>query len=1039
MDNEIVRGPPASCDTQSPLQKWDSIKEIEGTWKKVGPLGVEKEQLLIQLKEFDTNGDGMYSLSEVICIFERVSEHVKTIKALRETKRLFIKIIIGMAVAAMLLILALFFSTLLAVELKKDTYVCDDDVLRAVNGEPIQLDVRDMVVEGGILLARDPAVACPANVNCTGGALHGPVPLAVREAPLEGKKLSSTMPDGFLNEMKSITLTNPAGSSVALSVQGYARKYQYGSKCGSVVFVNVLRGGHFMLDDFDIVLSAELRDALSQEGFVLSEDGTYSNSVLGRRLSEGHSIVGMFNFMMEYEWRCESFQQPLANFFPPYRFRIQTRAFCPNSCESEIFPGMLLPGMVKDRGSSYIAVTESVIAFDDHVFSFKEFPSHPRLIVQSHTDLSTGLKQQQVSTMGQVHSCSSSMMSSNESFMTKYDSFEIAVVGTLQEGDRQYRRYRVHPKNGTTEDRQKKSVEFWEDAATDLPYKYFMPMMPATSISYFTLFSKELDPAVVDTLIAAFSQNCTPSFGPNVTKDGYLNENEDTLKFYRDLIRRDRAILDEVNASDMGYWNLVSRVAFEDDVISIGSSRPTTNGIDTGTTNGSNIGTTNDTTNDTTNGSGTGTARRASSVVRRDSKLMKSKEVLPHESADSQSHRKARVLSSHNLKHMQVYRGFVLDDANSAPKQYHRSAARHRRNRSMNSDGVPGRSLADLQCPLDFSFAAGGKVGISFCWIGDLGLNDPEKEFGISVYVEGGADSIFFAPPLPISASVTLGGGLDMILTPEFSVSGTVSVSLGINIDFFIAKCGISLEGFLSAGLDGFDDDGQITGFVEGGLGLALECAIFGIQFGPALYGTVSMRFGKLGGSTPHDDEVSITGDITIVVSLWIFVIQWTWEADFLPPTLINEASLQDPSQVPGLWTKNCACGDFFKCGSTEYCDDWELDVPPDSAAAGQRHWCNGDFYEMVHYDWEDKVDCGAGRKRCFCRNRRTDTSGYVLPSLWSNCYEDNQCRKMGHRRRRLSNRDDCIRNECSELDGRTYKGNWQDCGGWKFRGLCEP
>jgi hypothetical protein len=983
-----------------PVREWTSISEVEETWRKAGILGAEKEELLKHLKEFDTNGDGKYNLSEVICIFERLAEHATTIKALRETKRMQTKVIIAMAVAAMVLLLCLFGETYVAVELTKDTYVCNDDVMRTVAGDPINLDVRNMEVDGGTLLAGDTSAVCPSDVTCIPQANPMRTPLAVREAPLQSKQLSSTMPDGFLNEMKSITLNNPSGSSVVLSVQGHSRKYQYGSKCGSVLTISVLRGGYLILDDYDIMLSTELKYALSQEGFVWSEDGTYSNSVLGRRLSDGHSIVGMFKYMMEYEWRCESYQQPLADFSPPYSFRIQTRAFCPNSCESEIFPGMLLPGVVKERGSAYVAVTESIFAFDDHVFSFKEFPSHPRLTVQSHTDLSTGSKHQQVSTMGKVHGCSQSTMSSNETFMTKYENFDIVVAGTLEEGEKRYRRYTIQPKNATDDDRQKRSVEFWEDAATNVPYKYFMPMMPATSISYFMQFSKDLDPATMDSLIATFNQTCSPTFGPNVTKDGYLRENEDTLKFYRDLMRRNSAILDDVNASDKGYWDLVSRLAFEDDV-----------------------------TNSTTGGNGTNTSEPANTTYQR----------------------KARVLSSHYLKHTSAHKGSFSDDASVlfSPSLSDWPATAWRENRSLNSVRAPrraggsGRALGlgdtDLQCPLDFSFAAGCKIGITFCWIGDFALNDPEKEFGISVNVEGGADSIYLAPPLPISASVTLGGGLDLIFTPEFSVSGTVSVSFGINIDFFIAKCGVSIEGFLGGGLDGFDDAGQATGYIEGGLGLALECSIFGIQFGPALYGTVTMKFGKLGGSTPYDDEVSIIGDITIVVNLWIFVVQWTWEANFLPPTLINQASLQDPTQIPGLWTKSCACGDFFKCGAVEFCDDWELDVPPDSEAAGQRHWCNGEFYEFVHYDWEDKVDCGAGRKRCFCRNRRTDTSGYVLPSLWSSCYEDNQCRRMGHRRRRLNNREDCIRNECSELDGRSYKGRWEDCGGWYFRGLCEP
>ncbi len=47
---------------------------------------------------------------------------------------------------------------------------------------------------------------------------------------------------------------------------------------------------------------------------------------------------------------------------------------------------------------------------------------------------------------------------------------------------------------------------------------------------------------------------------------------------------------------------------------------------------------------------------------------------------------------------------------------------------------------------------------------------------------------------------------------------------------------------------------------------------------------------------------------------------------------------------------------------------------------------------------------------------------------FWSNCYKDEQCN---------GNRDRCIRRDCRSM-GLNYKGRWQDCGGWKFRGYCQ-
>lgn len=172
--------------------------------------------------------------------------------------------------------------------------------------------------------------------------------------------------------------------------------------------------------------------------------------------------------------------------------------------------------------------------------------------------------------------------------------------------------------------------------------------------------------------------------------------------------------------------------------------------------------------------------------------------------------------------------------------------------------GGSGRALThtDLQCPLDFSYQEGCEISIKFCWIKDF------DRTGIKVKVEAGTDLIL-VPPFPVSVKVVLGGGLDLIFTPEFSVSGEVSVEFGIYIDFFIAKCGVSIKGSLSGGFDGYDAARQMIGYIEGGLGVNMGCEIFGIQFGPELYGNVKMKFGNLGGST----EITMTGFQSLATS----------------------------------------------------------------------------------------------------------------------------------------------------------------------------
>ena len=51
--------------------------------------------------------------------------------------------------------------------------------------------------------------------------------------------------------------------------------------------------------------------------------------------------------------------------------------------------------------------------------------------------------------------------------------------------------------------------------------------------------------------------------------------------------------------------------------------------------------------------------------------------------------------------------------------------------------------------------------------------------------------------------------------------------------------------------------------------------------------------------------------------------------------------------------------------------------------------------------------------------------------SFWSGCYKDEEARAQGYQ-----NRDDLIKRDCY-AQGYHYEGGWQDCGGWRFRGMC--
>ena len=115
------------------------------------------------------------------------------------------------------------------------------------------------------------------------------------------KTLSSSVPDEFLNELKQLKLSNVNKESITLPITSYSRKITSNSKCGTLLIFETAHGS-LHLDDFDIVLSETLKGFLRESDFDFSESMTAS----GRRLSAGHDIAGLFNFFMEYEWKCET-------------------------------------------------------------------------------------------------------------------------------------------------------------------------------------------------------------------------------------------------------------------------------------------------------------------------------------------------------------------------------------------------------------------------------------------------------------------------------------------------------------------------------------------------------------------------------------------------------------------------------------------------------------------------------------------------------------------------------------------------------------
>lgn len=842
------------------VKKWGSIDALERDWQQGGNVSESDKKVIETLRTFDTDGNGIYSLSEVVHISEIAVENAKISAGLQQANRDLRKLTLALTLTLLLLLASMFVVAYGAVALQKDAHVdaTQSSIMRSNDGNVVKTGSTDIVVKEGMLIAAsDDAKACVSADACDKARRlreEELIPLAVREAPLEQAKLSSTAPDSVLNELKSLKLTNLQGDSVTLNVVGWLRKRQHGSKCGSVVNVNTLRGS-FTLDDYDIILSADLRTSLLEEGFTVIEDEDLSAGVGGRRLSEGHSIAGLFRFAMQYDWKCESFEKPLEHLKPPYMYVIETHVPCPDECKSEIFPGSPLPGRVMENKRPFIAKKETIYAFEKVIFSTQEFRSHPGMTLRSVTDLATGTKRQQTVTNDVVHDCSISQLSTEDIGLRQYESMEIVVVGSVQQGNRTFRRYQVLPNTTANEATERsKSVEFWEDSVTDAPYKYFLPYYPLSSISYFKDFRQNVEPGMSATLASAFYGTCHQSFGPNITKDGLFQENEDTLKFFRDALKRNEITLDDVDPDDLAYWKLVRRAEFESDTVPSG-------------------------------------------VHYEDASLM-------DDASNSSLVGEDRRLQTHNRWCRKFEVGKKSNTGFWSAKQAEDAI----------KDGAKGDEMSFV---------------IQLCLT--YGSGTVAQPNGVAVW---GLGKVQVPIPPIFFLTMTAGGSLELKLMPadKIQFGGRVHFAIGAGVDLGIAKCNVEIGGQIYGGTDGRDKWGYVTGQVAGTLFARAACWFFGLQLGPAIMGSITTKFGKLGGHTTADDYVTVKGRLEFAFYIFIFKISFPWDFTLLPPTPIGGVDLNDVSKVAGSWTKKCACGGVFTCHLfyIQNCDNWEVDVPPE-------------------------------------------------------------------------------------------------------------
>jgi len=963
------------------IRTWSSISELKEAWTKSGRTDENYKWILDTLARFDSDNNGKFELSEVVHMCEELCAKKQENNFLAEKNTFLRRALVALAVLFCVALLSIFGVVNLALVMHKQYYVGDHaPVLLSLNDEPVRTSMTDVDVSNGVLVPRNFHDDCPASVNCSRRLQEeSPNPIAVRQAPLKRSRLSSTVPNEFLAEMKNMVLQNSVGDTVTLTVMGFSRKYQDSAKCGTVLIVNCARG-YLTMDDFDIYLSAELKNKLFEEGFQWNEKP--GSTALGRRLSEGHTIEGMFMFFREYEWKCESFSRPLSKFEPPYSYQIETRIPCTSTCESELFPGSHLPGFTLDGRKKTLTKFETVFAFDNEVISFIEYPSHPFMIMQSTTDVTTGETKTQIETNGVVHSCSIGIMSKEQQLMSRYENFRISPMGTFEEGNRSFRRYEISAKNASDEERIKSTLEFWEDAFTDQPYKVYMPMNPLVSTTYFAHFTKSVDAETMSSIKSRFKQECLEPFGPNMTKDGFAKENEDTVKYIRDQLRASPVLMDRVRDEDRKYWEMVRRLFFEGDPVDKANS--------------------------------------SSASQRR------------HWARDS-----VYTLYSHMVEHSRGSSAYFLPartDNKSVELQNVRNYTL-----AVPSVGAENPEMDDFDLRCAINFKLGDVLEMKFCYNGmPVSVENGEVGVGEQYGIEAEMSGEFkteFTPPFYVSLAFSGNLKLDLLPLPVTS-SGRLSIKLAAGLNLVVAKCTVYLEGSAEASSGPIDKWGYLTGQIVHGIEMGASCEMFGITLGPYINGLVKFAWANLGGYTTDDDTMEISGILTIGFNFWIFKVEWMWFATFMQKTHIESGEVIDPSDVPGAWTRDCACGDFLKCGSIQYCDDWLLNAAQTSVYDTGDQYCNRGQYLGMTFDWEGKVDCGPGQKRCYCQRLGADLEPGEPQPRWSDAFEDNQCANLLSRAYYKSGLSDCIRHYCFYY-GLEWAGNTLDVGKWYFIGLC--
>ena len=208
--------------------------------------------------------------------------------------------------------------------------------------------------------------------------------------------LSSRIPDRYLAQLQSFTVTKADGGTLFANVLGFKREPDEFAHCGSIVVLNTTLG-KFTLDDEELWVDGT--GAVQVEG-VFGAGGKPSRRLTphtntphedhaqhGRRL-DVKKLLGLYDYFEKENFTCTSSWQGKTEdigpkpFALPVTFTTVKRVHCTSPvegdtgrCASALFPGIMKPG-VSDDEKTMVTVAETLIT-DTLYVEFASFANHP--------------------------------------------------------------------------------------------------------------------------------------------------------------------------------------------------------------------------------------------------------------------------------------------------------------------------------------------------------------------------------------------------------------------------------------------------------------------------------------------------------------------------------------------------------------------------------------------------------------------------------------------------------------------------------------